>query len=207
MEFNYLKKTKIVLAIAMIIITLTYVATTFGGFLSYTEVDYKTDANGKPIRSEKIEHHIESSMLDYMWFPSVHKSTLKEELGDFFSSEYDEEYEYNVNDTAVGPVLLFLLGIVTAILAACSLFTKRKILWTVFASIWGLVGVYNIFSNPILKAAGKIDCLSGAGNLVLMQEILLAVGCVIALASLVIYVATDKKNKRDLLQSILKERV
>lgn len=207
MKFNYFGKTRAILAIVMIVLMVAYLASMTGSFIKYEQHDYREtetgelyyDENGLP---EEIVRDIDVSQLSYLWFPSAHSSVLSSELAAYF----DNEYEYNINDTATTPVLLFILGIVTAILAFVSLFRKKKILWTWFALVWGLIGVYCYIANPIMKAAlsGEVACVAVAQQLVMIQMIIAFVGCAVAIAAFVISNYADKKNNKMLMASILK---
>ena len=205
MKFNYFGKTKIALAIVMIVITLVYVFSMTGSFIKYEEIDYKTDAAGNVLQDEngdpiEIINKVDTSQLGFIWFPTVYAKVLGGELEGYIG----EDYEYNVNDIAPVMVLGFIIGIVVAVLAALSLFTSKKIIWTVFASIWGILAAYSHLFNPAMRAAGNIDCLSGAGTLVTIQSVLAFLGLIVGIAALVISVYAKNKNNEMLLESILK---
>ncbi len=205
MKFNYFGKTKIVLAALMIVITLVYVFSMTGSFIKYEEIDYKTDAAGNVLQDEngdpiEIINKVDASELSFIWFPTVHAKVLGGELEEYIG----EDYEYNINDIAPVMVLIFIIGIVVAVLAVVSFFTSKKIIWTVFAAIWGVLAAYSHLLNPAMKAAGNIECLSGAGGLVTIQTILAFLGLIVGVAALIISVYAKNKNNKMLLESILK---
>lgn len=205
MKFNYFGKTKIVLAAVMIVITLVYVFSMTGSFIKYEEIDYKTDAAGNVLQDEngepyEIINKVDASELSYIWFPTIHAKVIGGELEEYIG----EDYEYNINDIAPIMVLIFIIGIVVAILAVISFFTKKKIIWTVFAAIWGILAAYSHLMNPAMKAAGNIPCLAEAGTLVAFQAVLAFLGLAVGVAALIISVYAKKKNNKMLLESILK---
>ncbi len=204
MKFNCFGKTKMALAIAMAVIIVVYIFTMTSGFLKYEEIDYETNDVGEVVLNKdgdpiEITKKVDASQLSYIWFPTQHAKTLGGQLESFI-----DDYEYNVNDVAMPLVILFVLGIVVAILALVSLKTKKAVLWSVFGAIWGLVAAYCYIFNPGMKAAGEIACLSDANTLVLIQSILAYIGCVGGIASLVIAVYAKRKNNKLLMESILR---
>ncbi len=205
MKFNCFGKTKIVLTLVMAVLILFYVLTMTGSFLKYESIDYETDEAGYPIQDEngdpiEIIKKVDASQLSFIWFPTEHAKTLGSQLEAF--SEND--YEYNVNDVAPILVLLFVLGIIVVILALVSLYTKNAVLWSTFGAIWGILAAYCYIMNPAMRAAGEIACLSEAGILVMIQSILAFVGCVVGIAAFVISVYAKRKNRKLLMESILK---
>ncbi len=215
MKFDYFKKTKIVLAIVMTVITLAYVVSMTGSFIKYEYEDYQTDKDGVLIKDENGDYisetrEVDFSQLKYLWFPNSvgaggntdmnFASSLESELKDY----YGDSFVYTTNKAATAPVLLFVLGIVVAILAITSFFGKNKILWTVFAVIWGIIGVYCYLTNPLIRAAGHVEMLMVAKNLVTVQTIIVCAGCAVAIAAFVISYYAKKKNHKMLMESILK---
>ena len=215
MKFDYFKKTKLVLAVIMAVITLTYVVSMTGTFIKYDYEDYQTDKDGVLIKDANGDYiretrNVDFSQLRYLWFPKSvgadgsvdlnFESKIEDELKEY----YGDSYEYSVNKAATTPVLLFVLGLVVVGLAISSLFGKNKILWTVFAVIWGIIGVYCYLTNPLIRAAGVAEMLMAAKGLVTLQTILAFVGCAVAIAALVISCYAKRKNHKMLMESILK---
>ncbi len=217
MKFNYFGKTKMILAIVTAVIVVAYIAAmagAFGNFIKYEEPDYKMEmVDGKEVfvKDEngdyiEIVKEKEASQLGYVWLPTEHAKVFGTQIEEFVNADIDpaeEAYEFNVNDVAPIWALLFALGIVLAILAIVSVFTK-KILWSYIAAIWGILAVYCCLTNPAVKAAGAIECLSGAGLTATIQTAISYASCVIGIASLVIAIYAKRKNKKMLMESILK---
>ncbi len=205
MKFNVFGKTKIILAVVMLVVVVAYLFTMNFGYLRYEETDYETDEMGYPILDEdgnpkEIIKHVNESQLGYIWFPTEQAKVLGGELEAFIGTDY----EYDVNDVAMPLVVLFVLGIVVACLIVASFFSKKAVLWSSFAAIWGVVAAYCYIFNPGMIAAGEIPCLAQAGTLVLIQSILAYIGCIIGLAAAVIAYYAKRKNNKLLLESILK---
>lgn len=200
MKFNYFGKTKVVLAIAMILITLVYVVSMTGTFFTYEKFTPTLDADGYPSVDDNgeiigKEEVVEVSQLSYIWFPSG------KDYKEYIESDF---VDYNINEVAPVMVLLFVLGIAVLVLAIVSLFTNKKIIWTVFATIWGVLAVYNFLTNPTMKLASGIECLQASTGLVTTQIILSCIGCVVGVGALIISVYARKKNRDMLMASILK---
>lgn len=204
MKFNYFGKTKTVLAIVMAVMMIVYIFSMTASFIKYEETDYETNAEGDVLLDEngdpiEIFKKVDASELSYTWFPTAHAKVLGGQL-----EAYIEDYEYNVNDAAPIMALIFLLAIVVCVLAIVSLFTKKKILWTVFAVIWGAIASYSAVFNPAMRAAGEIDCLMEAGGLAIIQTIMSFACLALGIAALVISVYAKRKNNKMLMASILR---
>ena len=227
MKFNYFTKTKIALAIVMILIMVAYLVSMTGTLIKYEDtqivmeknpktglLETKFDENDEPVIKHKT---YEISELAFAWFPKTggqsdvptlksHSEKLYEEISAYADEGFMEEYPEKSDMPNAVTLLAFLsiIGVVVIILAAMSLFTDKKVLWTVFASIWGIVGVYYYLTNDLVKAAGKIDILAEAGGMMQTQTILAIVGCVVGIASLVISVYAKRKSRKMIMANALK---
>ncbi len=219
MKFNCFNKTRMVLAIVMILITVAYLFSLSGTLIEYDTTEFvfengemKRGADGDPIFEDK---HYEVSALKFAWFPhsggphdEPHYIKLYNEIGnsEYADEAYFEEYtEANfISDEVSGMAYLFILGIIVIILAIMSMFSKCKVLWSVFASVWGIFGAYYYLTSYLVKCAGKIEMLAPAGGMMKLQTILALAGCIVGIASFVIAVYSRHKTRKSIMEAALK---